>query len=350
MQTALLVAAVLTTAVLAAGIFYLILGVQANRRESAAHGSAIAMLAQQMETVRNRAEQLSESVDKNLQAGQQTITSFLTQSSQTLGQLREQLGRLKGDSEQMVRIGQDIRVLHDILKSPKLRGLFGEQSLGNLLMNILPAEHFVLQHCFRCGRVVDALIRLPDFSVPIDAKFPLPSFERMIAATDEEERGRLRRQFHIDVCKHIDKIADSYILPSEGTLDFALMYIPAENVYYETIIRCDGDRADLPAYAAGRKVIPVSPNLLYAYLMTIVMGLHGLRIEKQAARIRADLQQLTGGLSSFLTHWEILGRHLRNAQGQYEEGQIKLNKFTLQLEHIRRPEALEEAGETSDCP
>ena len=104
---------------------------------------------------------------------------------------------------------------------------------------------------------------------------------------------------------------------------------------------------DLLTYAAGKKVIPVSPNLLYAYLMTIVMGLHGLRIEKQAAEIRANLERLTGGLSGFLSHWEILGRHLRNAQGQYEEGQVKLNRFTLQLEQIRRPDEPEEAGPLS---
>lgn len=345
MQTALLISMILIAAFLAAGILYLIIMLQSSRRESAVQNSAVQMLQQQMEAVRTRTEQLSASVDKNLQTGQQTINTFLTHSGETLQQLREQLGKLKGDSEQMVRIGQDIRALQDILKSPKLRGQFGEHSLGSLLMNILPAEHFTLQHCFRNGRVIDALIKLPDFSVPVDAKFPLPAFEKMTAAGEDEEKARLRRQFHSDVCKHIDKIAESYILPTEGTLDFALMYIPAENVYYETVIRYDSDKVDLLTYATERKVIPVSPNLLYAYLMTIVMGLHGLQIEKQASEIRANLHQLTGGLSLFLNHWEILGRHLRNAQGQYEEGQIKLNKFTLQLEQIQQSDGFEEISQ-----
>lgn len=344
MQTILLVSLMVTAVLLAVGILYLILVFQSSRRESAAQNTAVQMLQQQMETVRNRTEQLSASVDKNLQSGQQTINTFLTHSGETLQQLKEQLGRLKGDSEQMVRIGQDIRTLQDILKSPKLRGQFGEHSLGSLLMNILPAEHFALQHCFRNGRVIDALIKLPDFSVPVDAKFPLSSFEKMMAVEDEE-RTRLRRQFHTDVCKHIDKIADSYILPAEGTLDFAMMYIPAENVYYETIIRYDSDKTDLLAYSTGKKVIPVSPNLLYAYLMTVVMGLRGMQIEKQASEIRANLGQLAGGLSLFLNHWEILGRHLRNAQGQYEEGQIKLNKFTLQLEQIQQSGSMEEISQ-----
>jgi DNA recombination protein RmuC len=263
----------------------------------------------------------------------------LTTSQKTFGELKEQIGKLKSDSERMLQLGADVRSLQNILKAPKLRGQVGEFSLAALLKQILPADGFILQHTFSNGKIVDALIKLPDFSVSVDAKFPLPAFEQMNAAEDETEKTKLRRTFQNDVCRHIDKIAQQYILPAEGTLDFALMYIPAENVYYETIVKYDSDRMDLLNYALDKKVIPVSPNLLYAYLMTIVMGLHGLQIEKEAAMIRKNLQKLTMGLSAFGGNWEVLGKHLRNAQGQYDEGQNKLSKFMLQLEQIQQEDS-----------
>ena len=155
----------------------------------------------------------------------------------------------------------------------------------------LPKDTYSLQHHFKDGKIVDALICMPEFSVPIDAKFPLPSFEAILKSNGDGELPRLQRQFQKDVCSHIDKIAEQYIRPAEGTLDFALMYIPAENIYYEIIIKHDDDRC-ITEYALSKKVIPVSPNVLYAYLMTIAMGLHGLQIEKQAAQIRQNLKHL----------------------------------------------------------
>jgi DNA recombination protein RmuC len=159
----------------------------------------------------------------------------------------------------------------------------------------------------------------------------------MAAAQTDDEKQRLRRQFQNDVIKHIDKIAADYIRPEEGTLDFALMYIPAENVYYETVIRYESDRTDVLEHALAKKVIPVSPNLLYAYLMTIVMGLHGLQIEQEAASIRVKLQELAKGFDAFQSNWDTLGRHLRNAQNQYDEGHKQLTKFTTQLELLEHP-------------
>ncbi len=151
------------------------------------------------------------------------------------------------------------------------------------------------------------------YNAPIDAKFPLSSFELLLKAEKDDERIRLRKQFHNDIIKHIDKIAASYIRPAEGTLDFALMYIPAENVYYEAIIKYPDDAKDILQYSLDKKVVPVSPNLLYAYLMTVVMGLHGLQIEKQAAEIRQNLKKLNASFTDFTETWDVLGKHLRNA-------------------------------------
>lgn len=316
----------------------ILVSLNATRRESSIQSNNLAQLQAQFQGLRTNQDALSQSLEKNLRSSQENITHFLTNSQKTFGELKEQIGKLKSDSERLLQVSGDIRSLQNILKAPKLRGQMGEHSLASLLGQILPADSFTLQHTFSNGKIVDALVKLPDFTVPIDAKFPLPAFEQMMAADDEDAKAKLRRQFQTDVTKHIDKIAASYILPAEGTLDFALMYIPAENVYYETIVKYDGDRTDILDYALEKKVIPISPNLLYAYLMTIVMGLHGMQIEKEAAAIRVNLQKLTAGLGSFAGNWDTLGRHLRNAQGQYDEGQKNLTQFQIQLEQIQQKE------------
>lgn len=308
----------------------------ASRRDTAQQNSTIKTMQDNMDGLRKNQDALSQSLEKNLRTGQENIAGFLTHSQKTFGELKEQIGKLSSDSERLLHLGADVRSLQNILKAPKLRGQIGEHSLAAVLETILPAGSFTLQHGFSNGKVVDALIRLPDYAVSVDAKFPLPTFEKMTAAADDNEKARLRRTFQNDVVKHIDKIAAGYILPGEGTLDFALMYIPAENVYYETIVKYDNDRMDLLNYALEKKVIPVSPNLLYAYLMTIVMGLHGLQIEQEAANIRANLQTLAAGLEAFTGNWDVLGKHLRNAQSQYDEGQNKLGKFLMQLEQIQK--------------
>ena len=332
--TVITILAILTLILLA----MLFIANSASRRELSGQTASINLLQQQLESLKGSQDNISKALDKNLQSGQQTIAKAMQTSHETLNKLHAQLGRLQGSSDQMLQLGTDVRKLQDILKSPKMRGQLGERSLENLLKDILPPASFDIQHRFNSGKIVDALIKMPDFSVPVDAKFPLPSFQAMLSADDDAARQKLRRQFQSDVSKHIDKIAASYILPDEGTLDFALMYIPAENVYYETIIKHDSDRMDILNYALERKVVPVSPNLLYAYLMTIVMGLHGLQIEKQAANIRTTLRKLTSLFTDFGGSWNVLGKHLKNANTQYDEGQKKLDKFALSLDQIQTGE------------
>jgi len=313
-----------------------------TREEMVRQSTAVGLLQQQLEAIRQSQAEHGQTLTKNLQTGQQNLTLHLQKSQETLDKLHHQIGDLQRASNQMVQLGADVRSLQDILKAPKLRGQLGEQSLERLLGEILPAGSFEMQYAFENGKVVDALVRMPDYSVPIDAKFPLPAFERMINSETDDERAKQRRGFLSDVKNRIDEIAANYINPAEGTLDFALMYIPAENVYYETVIKYAQDKTDILKYALDRKVIPVSPNLLYAYLMTIVMGLHGLQIEKQAAQIRESLKKISAGLEAFTANWDVLGKHLRNAQNQYDEGQSKLNKFTIQLDQIQ-------SGDQSDA-
>ncbi len=307
----------------------------AARREIASQATGIGLLQQQLEALRAAQDKTTESLQNSLQQEQTTLTQSLQFSQKVLGELHSQIGELQGTNKQMLQVGSEVRRLQDILSSPKLRGQMGEWSLENLLANVLPKDSYKLQYTFKDGKVVDALVQLADFSVSIDAKFPLPSFEKVVTAETDEEKTKLRRQFLKDVTTHIDKIADNYIRPAEGTLDFAIMYIPAENIYYETIVKYAGEAQDILQYALDKKVIPVSPNLLYAYLMTVVMGLHGLQIEKQAAEIRQNLKRLNASFADFINNWDILGKHIRNAYSQYDEGHKKLDRFGLQLDQIQ---------------
>lgn len=307
----------------------------ANRSQLVGQSANIGLLQQQLEALKAAQDKTSDNLQKSLQLGQTSLSENLQSSRKVLTNLNTQIGELQGTNRQMLLLGTEVKRLQNILSSPKLRGQMGEWSLENLLSQVLPKESCQLQYTFKDGKIVDALVKMTDFSVPIDAKFPLPAFEAIVKAETDEQKTRLRKQFLKDVTVHIDKIASNYIRPAEGTLDFALMYVPAENVYYETIVKLQGDTKDILQYSLDKKVIPVSPNLLYAYLMTVVMGLHGLQIEKQAAEIRQNLKGLNASFADFLGRWDVLGRHLRNAQGQYEEGGSKLSRFGLQLEQIQ---------------
>ncbi|MHC4148006.1 MAG: DNA recombination protein RmuC [Planctomycetota bacterium] len=334
METIAVILIVLIIAVLAL-LVWLITAVSAGRRDTAAQQAKSDSLTQQLEALRTAQDSTKDTLQKSLQTGQDSISQNLQSSQKVLSLLNAQIGQLQGTNQQMLQVGTAVRRLQDILSSPKLRGQMGEWSLKNLLAQILPKDSYQLQYTFEDGKVVDALIKMADYSVPIDAKFPLPGFEAIVKAQSDEEKIRLRKQFQRDVTAHIDKIGADYIRPAEGTLDFAFMYIPAENIYYETVVKYEGETKDMLQYALDKKVIPVSPNLLYAYLMTVVMGLHGLQIEKQAAEIRQNLKKLNTSFADFGATWEVLGRHLRNAYSQYDEGQKKLDRFGIHLNQIQ---------------
>ncbi|MEK7334983.1 MAG: DNA recombination protein RmuC, partial [Candidatus Binatota bacterium] len=182
------------------------------------------------------------------------------------------------------------------------------------------------------GTRVDAVIRLKGGQVPIDAKFPLENFRKM-AGADAAEKKAARRRFIADCRRHIDAIADLYIKPSEGTLSFALMYIPAENVYYETIIKDDAGGGDksISQYALSKKVIPVSPNSFYAYLQAIVLGLKGMKIEERAKEIIQYLGRLEGDFSRFKEEFNLVGKHLGHAQSSFQSADKRLDQFGQKL-------------------
>jgi len=263
---------------------------------------------------------------------QQNLGERLDHAAQVVGHVQRSLGGLEEANRKIYEVGKDIASLQEILRAPKLRGGLGEYFLEELLGQILPAQHFSTQYGFRSGEKVDAVVKLGASLVPVDAKFPLENFKRMLEATGDEERNRAKRQFGADVKRHIDAIAAKYILPDEGTYDFALMYIPAENIYYETIIKDDSpDGKSLSHYALAKHVIPVSPNSLYAYLQAIVLGLKGMKVEDRAKEILQYLGRLQGEFAKFRDEFSLLGKHLGHAQSSYQSAERRLEQFGQRL-------------------
>jgi len=259
----------------------------------------------------------------------------IADTTKVFGEVKESLGRLTQRAEQIQEIGQNISSLQDLLRAPKLRGGFGELLLERLLADTLPRDNYSFQYRFRNGETVDAVIRAGGHLVPVDSKFPLEDFERITAAESEEEQAALRRQFTRTIKKHIDDVT-KYILPDENTFGFALMYIPAENVYYETILR-GHEESEIYSYSLQKRVIPVSPNSFYAYLQVITLGLKGLHIERAAQEILGRLGRLQGELADFQGDYETLGGHIRHAATKYDEASRKL---------ARLGDKLQVAGET----
>src|SRR5947208_8208551 len=256
----------------------------------------------------------------------------LDSAAKVVGEVQGSLGKLGEATQRVVEVGKEIQGLEQILKSPKVRGGLGETLLAELLAQMLPREHYELQRPFKSGEKVDAAIRLAGRLVPVDAKFPLENFRRMLAEPEEERRRALRKQFARDVKARIDEIATKYIVPDEGTYDFALMYIPAENVYYETIIRDDSPaEKSLSHYAMAQRVMPVSPNSFYAYLQAIVLGLKGMKIEDRAREIIQYLGRLQGDFARFRDEFALLGKHVGHAQSSYQNADRRLEQFGQKL-------------------
>jgi DNA recombination protein RmuC len=267
-----------------------------------------------------------------LQKTQQSLGERLDNAATVVGNVQRSLGGLEEANRKIYEVGKDIASLQEILSAPKLRGGLGEFFLHDLLAQILPPDHFTIQHNFKSGEKVDAVIKLGNCLVPVDSKFPLENFKRLLQATSNDEKARLKRQFAADVRKHIDAISSKYILPDEGTYDFALMYIPAENVYYETIIKDDDhEEKNLSHYALGKRVIPVSPNSFYAYLQAIVLGLRGMKVEERAKEIIEYLSRLQGDYTRFRDDFGLLGRHLAHAQASYQSDEKRFEQLGQKL-------------------
>jgi DNA recombination protein RmuC len=309
-------------------------------------------LGERSADVDRRMQGFTETMDRRLGDIDTKVDRRLENAQRTSTEIHERLGKQAEATAQMLEQAKGLSRLEHALRPPKARGGFGELLLENLLRDRLPRSAFQMQYGFSTGERVDAVIKV-DRLVPVDSKFPLDNFERMVEAAGDDERALFEKAFARDVKLHVDAIADKYIRPGEGTYEFALMYLPAEGVYYE--LMC-GKTGELLRYAHEKRVFPVSPTTFTAQLQVIALGLKGLQIEQHAHEVMAYCAQLQKDFASFRDDFEVVGKHLGNAQAKFAAADRRLGKFETKLDRaveedeILAPEtALELPGVSADA-
>lgn len=338
---------ILLTVVLAALIVVIVLLVRKQPLSAQDPMQAVTFMQQQMDGLRAEVsaslKNTTDALNQHLGiVSSQTrhVGDRLDNAARVIQDVQGKLGELSRATQEIKELGTSVSKLEGMLRAPKFRGGLGELLLEDLMKQVLPPNSYAVQHRFKTGETVDAIIVTAGGKVPVDAKFPLENFRKMLEAPSDQEKRSAQRAFTADVKKHIDAIATKYIRPDEGTFDFALMYIPAENIYYETIIKDEsfGEENGLYSYATGRHVVPVSPNSFYAHLRVIALGLKGLEIEKSAREIFQNLSRLGTELRKFTEVFETLGTHLTNARNSYDRADKQLNSFTDRLKSLQAPD------------
>jgi DNA recombination protein RmuC len=345
------VVSVLVLAALAMG--GLVVLARVLRRELAGmRVDAGAQLAERNADMDRRLHGIVETMDRRLGELDRRVDGRLESANRMATEIHGRLGKLGEANTQMLERARDLAKLEQALRPPKARGGFGELLLANLLADTFPPDKYALEHGFKGGERVDAVIRLDRALVPVDAKFPLDNFHRVVEAESDAERDLHAKHFSRDVKAHVDAIAQKYIRPDEGTYEFALMYLPAEAVYYELVCNRLGGSASPLAYALERKVIPVSPSTLHAYLLVILLGFKGLQIEEHAREVMAYCAQLGKDFGRFREDFELVGTHLGRAQTKYGDAEKRLDRFETKLERAAESEQVEEppAVELAELP
>lgn len=295
-------------------------------------GGALLLLRQMSET-RALAQDLKH-IREGLSNQTQSMDARLGTTSQNLMQLTRHIADIQLSQQEITSLKKEMTSLSNLLTIPKLRGNIGELLLADLLRTYFPEERFSLQHRFEGGQTVDVCLFLEDdYKLCIDAKFPLESFRRY---RENPEQPSLRQEFLRDVKKHVTAIADKYLLPAEKTLDFALMYIPSEHVYYELLTH--EDRDDFFNYAAAKKVLPVSPSTLFSYIQILMMGFKGMRIEQHAQEILGHMESVRGLIATTNDGLELTGKHLKNASQSMEDTKSTLRKSMERVDKLMHHE------------
>ena len=258
---------------------------------------------------------------------QAAMSTELKNTREQINQIQRQLGEVQQAGKQMFQTAQ---TLESILGGTKSRGSLGEVTLERLLEDSLPPSQYSSQYRFRSGEIADAVIFLRDKKMmAVDSKFPLDAYRRIGAEGDDA-----RKAFVTSIKGHADSIARKYIVPDEGTLDLALMFVPSETVYYELLMSVDSKGQAVDAYCRSRNIIAVSPNTLYAHLCVISMGLRGMQIEENAKRLSENLSGMRKQLDTFGEYFEKIGTHLKNAQQSYTEADKRLDKASNTLDNL----------------
>jgi len=268
----------------------------------------------------------SSDVTKVLQENSKQLNERLDKAASVIRDVGKEVG-------QMSEIGRNMKELQDFLKSPKLRGNIGEQVLKDLIAQMFPKNSFHLQYQFKSGERVDAAIKTDAGILPIDSKFPMENFQKMIKGQSDAEKKEAQNEFSKDVKKHIAAIARKYILPAEGTMDFALMYVPSESVYYEIV-----NMTDIMDYARNERVYIVSPSTLYAHLQTILLSFEGKKIESRSREVFKLLRALQIDYNKVEENMGVLGKHINNASSQFSNVATGFNQLGYKLNSTKNLE------------
>ncbi len=312
------------------------------RRDLQTIATSQAQSTGQLETIAKSVAQRLDSVAPALQDAVKNsaqITGQMTSDAQTkmadeLKNTRDQISQMQlllGEVQQAGKqMSQTAQTLEGILGGAKSRGSLGEVTLERLLEDSLPSAQYAMQYRFSSGEAADAVIKLRDNKLmAIDSKFPLDAYRRISTEGDEA-----RRAFVTAVKGHADAITKKYIVPDEGTLDVALMFVPSESVYYELLMTQDGKGQSLDAYCRDKQVIAVSPNTLYAHLHVIAMGLRGMQMEENTKQLVESLLGMGKQLEKFADKFGTLGTHLRNAQQSYSDSDKLFEKAQSTLKNM----------------
>jgi len=293
-----------------------------------------AMDSRLSETYRATQEQINQTI--------RTMQGISGQSAKLIGDVTEKLTKLDETNRQVINFSAQLQNLQDILKNPKQRGVLGEYFLEETLKNVLPPNSYQMQYKFSDGVIVDAVVFVQKKIIPIDSKFSLENYEKIINSKDSDERERLEKIFKQDLKNRIDETS-KYIKPEENTLDFAFMFIPSEAIYYDLLVNKIGavqvSTRDLIEYAfRDRKVIIVSPTSFLAYLQTVLQGLRALQIEESAKQIKSNVEKLGKHILVFEEFMKKLGGSISMAVSHYNTAYKELGKIDKDVAKITEGE------------
>ena len=288
--------------------------------------------------LQNQMQELSRKLDHGLGQSTQIMQKQFGESAKIIREVTERLTKLDETNRQVVNFADQLRNLQDILQNPKQRGVLGEYYLETVLKNVLPPGSYEMQYQFKDGTAVDAIIHVKDKIIPVDSKFSLENYNRILETRDQAEREKWERAFRQDLKNRIDETS-KYVKPAEGTLDFAFMFIPSEAVYYDLLINKVGAvkiaMQDLIEYAfKERHVIIVSPTSFLAYLQTVLQGLKALQIEESAKEMRKFVESLGRHLSSYEDYLKKLGKNLGTTVSMYDKAYGEFTKIDKDIYRI----------------
>jgi len=316
-----------------------------NSKENEVLRQDIQFLEQKLATLNETMrDQMNTRLDKNHELMSSTFQKQFKQSQDIIADVNTRLARLDEANKKVVDVTSELKTLQNVLQNPKQRGVLGEYHLETVLANVLPPGRFELQYKFKNGEAVDAVVFLQDGKVlPVDSKFSLENYNRLVDANDKDRREALANLFKSDLKKRIDETA-KYIKPSENTMDFAFMFIPSEAIYYDLLVNKVGasgvQARDLLEYAfQDKKVIIVSPTSFMAYLQTVLQGLRSLHIEEQAKEIQKRVGDLARHIGSYESFMQSLGKSLGTTVNHYNKAHKELGKIDKDVMKIAGKEA-----------